>query len=62
MVSEIAKEMSVIPCGDNWMDCPYYDPGVCDLGECVLVDAMLWGNYYDTEYNYVYADMVPDNE
>jgi len=48
---------SKIPCGNEWMDCEYYDPDICDIGECVLEDAVLWDDNYDqnTENNYDYA-------
>lgn len=52
---------SKIPCGDVWQDCSYFDPDVClDESKCVLEDAVLWDEDYDsdTEYNYVYADMM----
>lgn len=52
---------SKIPCGDVWQDCSYFDPDVClDEGECILANAVLWDEDYDsdTEYNYVYADMM----
>lgn len=36
-----------IPCGDTWMDCPYYDPDCCDFGECVIEDA-----FWEDDYAY----------
>jgi len=38
-----------IPCGKEWMDCPWYDPDCCDEGECIMEDAALWEEAYNLE-------------
>lgn len=31
-----------IPCGEDWLDCCYFDPDVCLQGECVIADSLYW--------------------
>jgi len=53
---------NLISCGEDWMDCPYFDPDVCLQGDCVIADSLFWEDegYYnedDTpEYGFVYYE------
>ena len=38
---------SILPaCGDDYMDCIYFDPDVCLGGECAILDSLLWEDDY----------------